>query len=254
MRRNNHNCELYDKNFITAQQTWNCNFSPLQLEQLKVLSERYEFSVSAGDLLMVDGRWYVTHTGLLRLATRKRCSGIHVRPVMEFCDAANCRWAFEATVYRSRSCRGFIGYGDADLANTSPVVRGSEMRVAETRAVNRALRKAYGIGVCSIEEVGSAPRPEPPAQVLQLPVIAENSNGNGHRLRNQIFLLIRKHKLDAGLVKLYAVDYCGVNELRQATREQIEAFTKHLAEYAEKDHAGLICELNSYGTQTTEAA
>ena len=32
---------------------------------------------------------------------------------------------------------------------------GAEMRVAETRAVNRALRKAYGIGICSVEEIGS---------------------------------------------------------------------------------------------------
>jgi hypothetical protein len=244
--------ELYKKNLDTSQNLWNIHFSELQLEQLKVLSERYEFSVASGDLLIVDGRWYVTHTGLLRLATRKRCCGIHVRPVMEFCDASNCRWAFEATVYKSRTCKGFVGYGDADVSNTSLMVRGSEMRVAETRAVNRALRKAYGIGVCSIEEIGSSPRPEPPAKVLQLPIIADN--GNGHRLRDQIFLLIRKHKLDAGLVKLYASDYCGVQELRQASREQIEEFTKHLAEYAERDHAALICELNSYGITNKEAA
>jgi len=36
----------------------------------------------------------------------------------------------------------------------SPLVHGAEMRVAETRAVNRALRKAYGIGICSVEETG----------------------------------------------------------------------------------------------------
>jgi hypothetical protein len=35
------------------------------------------------------------------------------------------------------------------------------MRVAETRAVNRALRKAYGIGICSIEEIGSFCGPKP---------------------------------------------------------------------------------------------
>jgi hypothetical protein len=253
MKNRNNEGEFYSAN-LEAAQNCGCQLSPLQLEQLKVLSERYEFSVANGDLLIVDGRWYVTHTGLLRLATRKRCCGIHVRPVMEFCDAHNCRWTFEATVYKSRACKGFVGYGDADLANTSSMVRGAEMRVAETRAVNRALRKAYGIGVCSIEEIGSTPRPEPPAQVLQLPIVADNTNGNGHRLRDQIFLLIRKHKLDAGLVKLYATDYCGVQELREATREQIENFTKHLAEYAERDHAGLICELNSYGNKSEEAA
>ena len=49
---------------------------------------------------------------------------------------------------KAPSSRGFVGYGDADPSNTSPLVRGAEMRVAETRAVNRALRKAYGIGLC----------------------------------------------------------------------------------------------------------
>jgi hypothetical protein len=50
-----------------------------------------------------------------------------------------------------RLCR----YCDPDPSNTSPLVRGAELRVAETRAVNRALRKAYGIGLCSVEELGS---------------------------------------------------------------------------------------------------
>ena len=36
------------------------------------------------------------------------------------------------------------------------------MRVAETRAVNRALRKAYGIGICSVEEIGSFAESNPP--------------------------------------------------------------------------------------------
>ena len=45
---------------------------------------------------------------------------------------------------------GFVGYGDADPSNVSSLVHGTEMRVAETRAVNRALRKAYGIGICSV--------------------------------------------------------------------------------------------------------
>ena len=55
--------------------------------------------------------------------------------------------------------KGFVGYGDADPSNVSPLVRGAEMRVAETRAVNRALRKAYGIGLCSVEELGSFSAP-----------------------------------------------------------------------------------------------
>jgi hypothetical protein len=47
-----------------------------------------------------------------------------------------------------------LGYGDADPSNVSSRVRG-----AETRAVNRALRKACGIGSCSVEEIGSFTEP-----------------------------------------------------------------------------------------------
>ena len=82
----------------------------------------------------------------------------------EFSDSAAQRWAFEATVYKSRACRGFVGYGDADPSNVSPLVHGAEMRVAETRAVNRALRKAYGIGICSVEEIGSFAEPVHPLE------------------------------------------------------------------------------------------
>ena len=119
------------------------------------LPKRYRFSVESGDLLWLDGRWYVTHSGLIRLARRSHCAGIHVEPVAQFSDPATSRWAFKATVYKSRNCKGFVGYGDADPSNVSFLVHGAEMRVAETRAVNRALRKAYGIGICSVEEIGS---------------------------------------------------------------------------------------------------
>jgi hypothetical protein len=37
------------------------------------------------------------------------------------------------------------------------------------------------------------------------------------------------------LVKSYAVDFCGTKELREATREQVENFVTHLAEWAEKE-------------------
>ncbi len=111
---------------------------------LKQLLNRHSLSVASGDLLYLERRWYVTHSGLLRLSRRKRCVGIQVSPVRAFCDPALTRWTFKATVYRSSNCRGFVGYGDADPSNVSPLVHGAEMRVAETRAVNRALRKAYG--------------------------------------------------------------------------------------------------------------
>jgi hypothetical protein len=41
----------------------------------------------------------------------------------------------------------------------SRLVRGAEMRVAETRAVNCALRQACGMGIRSIGEIGSSVEP-----------------------------------------------------------------------------------------------
>jgi len=123
------------------------------------------------------------------------------------------------------------------------------MRVAETRAVNRALRKAYGIGLCSVEELGWAPRANTPRPPDQHSSIAKGNNGhhNGQpRLRDRLCLLIRQYQLDAGLVKAYAADYCGTTTLRDASREQVETFINDLAERAAKDLPGLICQLKSY--------
>jgi len=222
---------------------------PAAVKGLKEMEIRYGFSLALGDLLYLDCGWYVTHSALLRLANRARCSGIRVQPMREFCDASANRWVFKATVYKSSRSRGFVGYGDADPSNVSSLVHGAEMRVAETRAVNRALRKAYGIGLCSVEELGWAPRSNSPGPADQRKASTNGNDGHQNsqpRLRDRLCLLIRQHQLDAGLVKAYAADYCGTPTLRDASRDQIEAFINDLALRATKDRDGLICQLNSY--------
>jgi len=159
------------------------------------------------------------------------------------------RWVFQATVYKSPGSKGFVGYGDADPSNTSPLVRGAEMRVAETRAVNRALRKAYGIGLCSVEELGSLTGASGPARGSEKKSASPPQNGSGNgqpRLRDRLCLLIRQQQLDAALVKRYATEFCGTENLRDAGRDRVEGFINHLAEWAAKDRAGLVCKLNGY--------
>jgi hypothetical protein len=242
-----------------AERLWG-PFTEIGRRSLELLIAKHQFSILCGDLLYLDNRWYVTHTGLLSIANRKRCSGISVRPVPRFSDPSNNRYAFQATVFKSRKCKGFTGYGDADPSNVSPLVHGAEMRVAETRAVNRALRKAYGIGICSVEEIGSLPHPfhanrEAASEPKKLPPQPVNgSNGNGTRVRDRLCQIIRQHNLDATLVKSYAVDFCGTKSLREATREQIESFVAHLADWAEKDRNALLCQLNSYQRSQEGAA
>jgi hypothetical protein len=129
------------------------------------------------------------------------------------------------------------------------------MRVAETRAVNRALRKAYGIGICSVEELGSlVESAQSRAHASKLPPQTVNGNSGGAKLRDRLCQIIRQHHLDPNLVKSYAVDFCGTKTLREATREQVENFVAHLADWAAKDRDALLCQLNSYLPKQGNAA
>ena len=114
-----------------------------QLSVLRDLTASLHLSIFRSELLHFSGRWYVSHSGLLRIAHRRRCVGIDTAIEQHATEPSMGRWVFRATVHKSQSM-SFVGYGDADPTNVSPLVRGAEMRVAETRAVNRALRKAYG--------------------------------------------------------------------------------------------------------------
>jgi hypothetical protein len=259
--KSNRNKEL-ELQLALAEKLWG-PFTESISASLRLLISRHQLSISCGDLLYLNQHWYVTHSGLLNIAKRRRCSGIRVLPALEFCDVANTRYAFQATVHKYRGRKGFTGYGDADPSNVSPLVHGAEMRVAETRAVNRALRKAYGIGICSVEEIGSFSAPtQGERQVRKLPPESVNGNssnrhessGNGIRVRDRLCQLIRQHQLDANLVKAYAVDFCGAKTLREATREQVENFVAHLADWADKDRNALLCQLNSYLRAETGAA
>ena len=240
------NVVTFRSNAKLARQLWG-EPSRVALRGLRELTARYSLSVAAGDLQFLDGRWYVTHAGLLRTSQNRRCHAIRTSLQKDVSDPIASRWVFKATVYKTPSSRGFVGYGDADPTNVSALVRGAELRMAETRAVDRALRKAYGIGLCSVEELGSFSGPPRP---IAASTGSNGSNGsnNGHpRLRDQLCLLIRKYELDPVTVKRYAADFCGTEVLRDAGRDLVESFITTLADQAAKDRDGLICKLNSYG-------
>ncbi len=240
MAKKNLRSQLLQDNVASAKSFY--GLSEQQASSLLDLTATLRLSVRRRELLLINQQWFVTHSGLLRLANRRRCCGIETSVEHDLTDAAVGRWVFRAVVHKS-AAKSFVGYGDADPSNVSSLVRGAEMRVAETRAVNRALRKAYGIGICSVEELGSNPFP---AEKRPSQNVNNNGNGAGPKVRDRLCQIIRQHQLDPELVKAYAVDYCGTKTLREATREQLENFVRELAEWAEKNRNGLLCQLNSY--------
>jgi hypothetical protein len=238
----------FRSNAKLARATWG-EPSKTALQNLKRLTIEHSLSIAAGELHFLSGKWYVTHSGLLGIARRNRCCGIKSALVERHSDPAAGRWVFKATVYKTPRSRGFVGYGDADPSNVSPSVRGAEMRVAETRAVNRALRKAYGVGLCSVEELGSFSAPQKPLAATPHSNGHPGSNGSSSgqpRLRDQLCLLIRQYNLDPTLVKAYAADFCGTEVLKDARRDLVESFIVQLATSAKKDRDALVCKLNSY--------
>ncbi len=207
---------------------------------------KHRLSFERAEIIMIADAPYITHAGLLRIAFHNRCKSILTCPVLDICRPNDNRWVFRAIAYPSASSKGFVGYGDADPSNVSSAMHGAEMRIAETRAVNRALRKAYGIGLCSVEELGSSPVPP--------------SNGNARRaparlganfevvtpvpLRDQLRQLIRQHRLDPVLTKEYALDHLGVKSLRDATREQVSELIAHLQKRLFEDRDQFFADLS----------
>jgi hypothetical protein len=241
--------DRYDANLQSANNRFGALGDPNR-EALRELTARHQLSVAAGDLVLLDRTWYVTHKGLLQIARTNHCSGIHTETIAEFCDAAANRWVVKATAFKTPRSKGFVGYGDANPSNVSPLVRGAELRIAETRAVNRALRKAYGIGICSVEELGIEDQQSQRAQTKSL---SPRADGNAS-LRDRLLLLIRQHQLDSEQVKLYAANFCGTPSLREASREQIEHFVDHLTKLAADGREHVISRIKASLGQDREVA
>src|SRR5205823_4240370 len=106
--------KLFRQNLKEARRHWGRALDSDKLSFLRNLTFQFHFLISAGDLILTDRGWYVTHAGLLRLARTRRCKGIQVEPVEQFSAPTLHRFAFKATVHKSSSTTGFVGYGDAE--------------------------------------------------------------------------------------------------------------------------------------------
>ena len=188
------------------------------IDRLRGLTETFQFSFSRGDLHYLDGGWYITHAGLLRLAQRRRCVGIRVQQVPQFCDPVISRWVFKATVYTSPRRR--------DLWVTAmPIPRIRLPSFAAPRCASPKLAPSTAPCEKPMESASALSKSWDgfPSR-RSLPAARRNSNGFHARtarmviparLRDQLCLLIRQYNLDPTLVKAYAADFCGTETLKE---------------------------------------
>lgn len=120
-------------------------------------------------IVNVQGKDFITFPGLLAEAHAQGLLAIETQLVNE--DLTNP--VMKATVHikgeslpsGQPQVKLFTGYGDANANNVAKKVAGALIRMAETRAVARALRFACNIDMTAVEEIGveddavvSAPR------------------------------------------------------------------------------------------------
>src|SRR5437867_12240574 len=77
----------FEANRRLARRIWHA-ISAINSCALRQLTDAHGFSLALGELLLREGRWYVTHTGLLSLAPRRHCAGINAQLVPSFSDPA----------------------------------------------------------------------------------------------------------------------------------------------------------------------
>jgi len=99
--------------------------------------------------ITLNGKTYVTQAGLLNEAHKKGLKSITTE-MLEFRDK---ELAVVKSTVTMKDNSVYTGYGDATKDNVNSMIVKALLRMAETRATNRALRLATNIGVTSIEEL-----------------------------------------------------------------------------------------------------
>jgi len=105
-------------------------------------------------IIKLQGKDFVTHAGLLDVAHQKELVGIEteILKIAENVVIVKARAKF-------KDGKEFTGIGDASKSNVNKMILPHMIRMAETRAVNRALRFGTNIGMCSVEELGGDDKP-----------------------------------------------------------------------------------------------
>lgn len=137
--------------------------------QVNKVSFQTSANIPSKYIKKINGKLFVLHAGLLDVAHKSGLQEIRT----ELVSFENGLAIVKARVVMAHEdnkgqpfVRTFTAHGDAGIievikqgklikvSNTNPMVAQHIIRIAETRAINRALRFATNIGMCSVEESG----------------------------------------------------------------------------------------------------
>lgn len=106
-------------------------------------------------IVNVQGKDFITFPGLLREAHALGLKEIKTELISPPTDLSNpvVRATVTLVSEQEQLNKVFSGYGDANVNNVAKKVSGALLRMAETRAIARALRFACNIDMAALEEL-----------------------------------------------------------------------------------------------------
>lgn len=130
---------------------WDGRLSSRDREVLTQIAEKYALDPLTGEVMMLRGKVYITAAGLQKLAVRDpNYEGCEIEIVQA--DWEKNFYVIKARVWKKGCSHPFEDFGDADPSTSS--LRGRALfRHAITRARARAMRSAFAIPFCSVEEL-----------------------------------------------------------------------------------------------------
>ncbi|TNE48899.1 MAG: hypothetical protein EP343_13505 [Deltaproteobacteria bacterium] len=135
---------------------WDSRYNAREIETLKVVAHQYSLDPLMREVIMLHGNIYVTAAGLQKLAQRDPdYNGCQIEPIVM--DWENNFFVVKASVWKKGCDYPFEDFGDADP--TTSKLRGKALfRHAITRARARAIRSAFAVPFCALEELDDETR------------------------------------------------------------------------------------------------
>jgi hypothetical protein len=207
--------------------------SPMQAAELARLALTYGLDPFLGELIIYQGKLYLTIDGRERIANdHPQFDGLEIRP-----STAEERTAFRlgedehlwiCHVWRKDRRVPNVGYGRAGgRSDRNPVSRDYPQEMAQKRAKHRALRDAFSIALPDADELGAGP-PRSSGRVIDADTGELEESGPTRRQTVAVHVLAKEAGLEDDAYRALLRETFGVSSSLDLTEGQSAALVELL--------------------------
>ncbi len=202
----------------------------------------HKIPIKDRDGRIVGEKEVISYAGLLALAHEERLTEI-TTAIAQLPSEANGQTAVVTAT--TRTAKGtFTGIGDANPRNVNPRIAPHIIRMAETRAVARALRSALNVGTIAMEELGDesdlsandnaqTPAPAPAAAPAPAPIPittarrSESSRATDAQ-RKFLYRLLQQRGIEGDAARVFIQRELGAESVADAPKHAVSSLIDRL--------------------------